>query len=96
MRSFWLIARHEYRRTVVRRGFIVMTAAIPLGMAALIAMAILVAGLGEDHRPVGYVDHSATLDAGLQTNLSDAQIEIRAFLDEKAGRAALEAAGPRL
>jgi len=90
MRSFWLIARHEYRRTVVQRGFIIMTAAIPLGMAALIAMAVLVAGLGEDHRPVGYVDHSKTLDAGLQTNLAGDHIEIRAFLDEQAGRAALE------
>ena len=90
MRSFWLIARHEYRRTVVRRGFIILTAAIPLGMAALIALAVLVAGLGEDHRPVGFVDHSNTLDAGLQANLSGDPIEIRAFADEKAGRAALE------
>ena len=29
MRSLWLVARHEYRRTVMRRGFIIGTVAIP-------------------------------------------------------------------
>ena len=60
MRSFWLIAKHEYRRTVVRRGFLIMTVAIPLGMAALIALVVLVEGLGADDRPIGYVDYSGT------------------------------------
>ena len=35
MRNFWLIAKHEYLNTVARRAFIIITAAIPLGLAAL-------------------------------------------------------------
>ena len=61
MRSFWLVAKREYRRTVVRRGFLIMTVAIPLGMAALIVLAILIEGMGADNRPIGYVDYSGTL-----------------------------------
>ena len=48
-------------RTVVRRGFLIITLAIPLGMAALIALAILVEAMGADNRPLGYVDHSGML-----------------------------------
>jgi ABC-type Na+ efflux pump permease subunit len=42
MRSFWLVAKHEYRRMVVRRGFILVTMAIPLGLAVVIGLAIIV------------------------------------------------------
>ena len=40
--------------------------------------------------PLGYVDHSGILDAGLQANLSGDPVEIRAFASEEAGRAAVE------
>ncbi|HSR31980.1 MAG TPA: ABC transporter permease [Anaerolineae bacterium] len=93
MRSFWLIARHEYHHTVARRGFVIMTAAIPLGLIALIGLGILVEGIGKDSRPVGYVDHSNTLNDGLHTMMTgaDARIQILAFPDEATGRNALEA-----
>ena len=93
MRSFWLVAKHEYRGTVVRRGFLIMIIAIPLGMAALIALAILVESMGADSRPVGYVDYSGTLDAGLLASMpsGNGHTEIRSFADEDLGRAALEA-----
>ena len=29
MRNLWFVAKHEYRRTVVRRGFLLMIFAIP-------------------------------------------------------------------
>jgi ABC-2 type transport system permease protein len=92
MRNFWLIAKHEYLNTVVRRGFIVITLAIPLGMAALIAFAILMANMGQDTAPLGYVDHSGTLDASRHANLPDADkyIQVRAFSDEAAAQTALE------
>jgi len=41
MRNLWLIARHEYRATVFRRAFILVTLAIPLGLLAISALAIL-------------------------------------------------------
>lgn len=92
MRSFWLVAKHEYRRTVVRRGFLIMTAAIPLGMAALIALVILVEGMGADNRPIGYVDYTGSLDPGLHASLPGAsdRIQVRSFPDEELARTALE------
>jgi ABC-2 type transport system permease protein len=92
MRSFWLVAKHEYRRTVIRRGFIIATLAIPLGMALLIGLAILVEIRGESDLPIGYVDLSGSLDASRQAALPDAdkRVQVRAFVDEAAATAALE------
>jgi ABC-2 type transport system permease protein len=92
MRNFWLIAKQEYRHTVVRRGFVILTAAIPIGMIALIALAILVEGMGADNRPIGYVDPSGTLDPGLHTSMPDADsgVQIRAYPDQETALMALE------
>ena len=90
MRNLWLVAKHEYRRTVVRRGFLIMILAIPLGMVALIALVIMVESMGSDSRPIGYVDYSGTLDAALLADVSEDSTEIRAFADEELARAALE------
>lgn len=92
MRNFWLIAKQEYRRTVVRRGFVLLTAAIPIGMIALVAFAILVEGMGADNRPIGYVDLSGTLDPELQATVPDAgsSIQIRAYPDQETALIALE------
>jgi ABC-2 type transport system permease protein len=87
MRNLWLVARHEYRHTVVRRGFVLLTAALPLGLVALIALAILVEGLGANNLPLGYVDHAGVLDASLHD--ADQGMEIRAFPDEETALAAL-------
>jgi ABC-2 type transport system permease protein len=92
MRNLWKIAKHEYQRTVIRRGFLVMTAAVPLGLIALVALVVLVEGMGGDDRPLGYVDHSDTVDVALYGSLPEAEdrIEILSFADETAGLAALE------
>ncbi|MEJ2732830.1 MAG: ABC transporter permease [Anaerolineae bacterium] len=92
MRNFWLIAKQEYRRTVVRRGFVLLTAAIPIGMIALVAFAILVEGMGADNRPIGYVDPSGTLDPELHARLPDADssIQIRAYPDQETALTAIE------
>ena len=92
MRNLWLVAKHEYRGTVVRRGFLIMTIAIPLGMAALIALGILVESMGADNRPIGYVDYSGTLDPGLLASLPDdnGHTQILSFADEELAITALE------
>ena len=64
VRDIWLIAKHEYRRVVVRRGFVFALVVVPLGIAALIALAILVEKMGENNLPVGYVDRAGMLDVG--------------------------------
>ena len=91
MRNFWLIAKHEYRGTVFKRAFILLTLAIPLGMAAVIALAIFVATSGENTLPVGYVDKAGILDVNRQSTASmPTGIEVHAFPDEEAALAALE------
>jgi ABC-2 type transport system permease protein len=91
MRNFWLVAKHEYRRTVIRRGFVILTAAIPLGMAALIALAIVVNQSGQSNLPVGYVDQAGILDAARQSVLpsADQHIQIIAYPTTEAALADL-------
>ena len=92
MRNYWLVARHEYRRTVLRRAFVLLTLAIPIAFAALITLAVVVELASENRLPVGYVDHAGFLEESRQHTLSDPEdrIEVRAFADEEAARAALE------
>ncbi len=91
MRNFWLVAKHEYRGTVLKRAFILTTLAIPLGMAVVIALAIFVATSGENNLPLGYVDQADVLDVNRQSTASmPTGIEVRAFPDEETALAALE------
>lgn len=85
MRNYWLVARHEYRRTVLRRAFVLLTLAIPIAFAALITLAVVVELASENRLPVGYVDHAGFLEESRQHTLSDPEdrIEVRAFADEK-------------
>ena len=92
MRSLWLVAKHEYRRTVMRRGFVIGTVAIPLGIIALIALVIVVENMGQDRSPLGYVDHSGVLEISRQAALpgTGSRVEIREYADEETALAALE------
>jgi ABC-2 type transport system permease protein len=88
MRNLWLIAKHEYRRVVVKRGFLIGTFVIPLGIAALIGLTIFVEKLGENTLPVGYVDQTGVLEAAPPN--ANAGLEMRAFADQETAMAALE------
>ena len=92
MHNLWLVAKHEFRRTVVRRGFLFATLLVPVMIVAPIALVILVESMSENRSPLGYVDYSGSLDVTRQAMLPDAdeRIEIRAFPDEATARAALE------
>ncbi|MBN1135633.1 MAG: ABC transporter permease [Anaerolineae bacterium] len=88
MRNFFLIAKREYLQVVAKRGFILTTVAIPIGLAILIGLGILIETMDESNLPMGYVDRAGILDAARQD--PDASIAVRAFPDETAARAALE------
>ncbi len=91
MRNLWLIAKHEYRGTVFKRAFILVTLAIPLGIVAVIALTIFVVASGENTLPVGYVDKAGVLDIARQPpSTAPTDIGIRAFPDEETALAALE------
>jgi ABC-2 type transport system permease protein len=92
MRNYWLIARHEYRRTVFRRGFLLATILVPVGMAVIMLAAILVETRGQDDSAVGYVDTLGIFDPELQNNLPnpDNRVEVLEFGDEESALVALE------
>lgn len=92
MSNFWLVAKHEYRNVVMRRGFVIGTIAVPLGLALLVGVLILVEVNSQNRLPVGYVDQVGFLDETLQPAAAndDDQIEIRAFADVASGIQALE------
>jgi ABC-2 type transport system permease protein len=91
--NLWLVARNEYRRTVLRRAFLIATLAIPVAIVALVGLVFLMMRSTEDRRPVGYVDQAGIMNASLQATLPDAgkRIEIRAFAGEEEALAALNA-----
>ncbi len=90
MDNFWLVAKHEYRRMVFRKAFILATLAVPLGMAALIGFSIFVALSGINRAPVGYVDTPNLFDPARQLPDADEHVEIREYPDEAAAMTALE------
>ncbi|HET6443619.1 MAG TPA: ABC transporter permease [candidate division Zixibacteria bacterium] len=93
MRNYWLVAKHEYRRMVFRRGFVLATILIPVGMALIILFAFLVETYNQDDSGLGYVDTADIFDPGLQDRLPDPEdrVEITEFDDESLALAALEA-----
>ena len=93
MRNYWLVAKHEYRRMVFRRGFVLATILIPAGMAVLIFFGYLVETYNQDDSGLGYVDNADIFDPGSQNNLPNPEdrIEITEFDDEALALAALEA-----
>ncbi len=92
MRNIWLVAKHEYLRTVRRRAFILGTIAVPVFAGVIMVVTILIATRGQNKLPVGYVDHAGVLELSLAQTLPDAdkRIGIEAYPDEEAARAALE------
>ena len=92
MRNYWLVAKHEYRRMVFRRGFLLATLLVPVGMAAIVFLAYLVETLAEDDSAIGYVDTPAIFDPAMQRTLPDAEdrVEIIEFAAEEDALLALE------
>lgn len=90
MRNLWLVARHEYRRIVSRRAFILLTLAIPLGIMLLIAIVYFVEISSESDLPLGYVDHAQFLAEPSSADSGLADGSFKPFANEEAALAALE------
>jgi ABC-2 type transport system permease protein len=87
MHNFWLIARHEYRKIVMRKGFLIGIIGIPLLIVAVMAVSILVSTSGEDDRPIGYVDQAGIIRLLPE---SDSNVQINQYPDLTAAKTALE------
>ncbi|MCA9935352.1 MAG: ABC transporter permease [Ardenticatenaceae bacterium] len=93
MHNLWLMAKHEYRKMVGKRSFLLGTLGIPLLIIVILSLIIFVFVRGEDDRPLGYVDHSGILAQAVlpPADVNEETIELRAFTDETAAQQALEA-----
>jgi ABC-2 type transport system permease protein len=92
MREVWLVAKHEYLRMVRRRAFLLGTLAVPLLIVVVMAISIVISIGKRDDRPLGYVDQAGVLSAGVQPSFESSRaVELRAFDDTEAAKAALQA-----
>jgi ABC-2 type transport system permease protein len=88
MHNFWLIARHEYRKIVNRKGFLISMIGIPLLIVVIIGVSIVVNVANTDNRPVGYVDAAGVI---ISEQDSKADIKMIAYPDEASAQLALQA-----
>jgi ABC-2 type transport system permease protein len=95
MRNFWLMARHEYRKRVGTRSFLLATLGVPALIVVIMVVSILVAIGSESDLPVGYVDHAGLLDPALYAEPylgdMDDRLGLLPYADEEAAGTALEA-----
>jgi len=90
MNNFWLIAKHEYRRIVFRRAFLLITLAVPLGFAALIGLiAFIEESKKSDLAPIGYVDYTGLMELSRYPASDNNMTPIIEFTDETAALDAL-------
>jgi len=93
MPKMWLVAKHEYLTMVRRRSFLMGTLGLPALAAVVLAIIILVVSGNRDSRPVGYVDESGILAAGIYPSTMGRRqsVELQIYPDHATARAALEA-----
>lgn len=93
MRELWLVAKEEYRTRVRQRSFLLGIVAVPLLIIVSTGVILLVNLGGRDSRPLGYVDQSGVLASAVMpaTEEGEDPLEVRAYADPAAARAALEA-----
>jgi ABC-2 type transport system permease protein len=91
MRSFWLIAKHEYLKLVGKRSFLIGTLGFPLIIGVVMAIGIIVAVGGDEERPLGVVDHANVMNPAVMPLLAEDEepLSLLYFNDETAARAAL-------
>ena len=94
MSNLLIIAKHEYRQMVIRRGFLFGTLAIPVGFFLLIFVMVIYFESQVNRLPLGYVDKSGLIRAELlaefnQEAVQDKENEIRVYPDESSARSAL-------
>lgn len=92
MRNFWLIAKHEYRKRVSKRSFLLATLGVPLLMAIIIGASIFFTVANQNDLPLGYVDQAGFLNATVlpKTSVRGDAVVLQAFPDEISARNALE------
>ena len=93
MHKMWLVAKHEYLTMVRRRSFLLGTLGLPVLAAVVLTIIILVVSGNQDSRPVGYVDESGVLAAGIYPSTPGGRnsVELQIYPDRATAQADLEA-----
>jgi ABC-2 type transport system permease protein len=89
----WIIAQNEYKRHVVRRGFIMVLLSFPLMVGLMVVLIYFTVTMQNDTRPLGYVDHADVLAEAIPAPLDsklEKRIEMISFVTEEVARAALD------
>ena len=92
MTKLWLVARHEYRRNVFKKSFILALLSLPLMIALNIGMGLFIESTENNDAPAGYVDHANLLTDPIPTPAAGSRepIALIPFQTEDDARAALE------
>lgn len=61
MNRMWLIAWHEYAMRVLKKGFLLAVAALPVFVIAMVGLGAFIESTERDDRPLGYVDVAGAL-----------------------------------
>ena len=93
MSKLWRIARHEYRRNVFKRSFILALLSVPLMIALNVGVGFFMASREVNNAPVGYVDHAGLLAEPIPAPVTGSArpVELIPFESEAVAYAALEA-----
>ncbi|HEY4724143.1 MAG TPA: ABC transporter permease, partial [Anaerolineae bacterium] len=90
MRKLWIVAKNEYAKIVRKRSFLLGTLALPIFFIGIMVLSI-VAAIGTDQQPVGYVDQTGWLSANAAPPADSAQrLKMLPFVDEAAAQTALQ------
>lgn len=92
MRNFWLIARHEYRKRVSKRSFLIATLGIPMLIVLVMGVTIFLTVSNQNDSPLGYVDQAGILNPGISYEAPDetTAVALISFPDTAAAQQALE------
>ncbi len=93
MRELWLVAKREYITRIRQRSFLLGILAVPLLIMVATGIVVLANPGDGDDRPIGYVDRSGVLAAGVLPEPAEGEkpLVVRAYADPAAAQAALEA-----
>ena len=92
MTKLWLVARHEYRRNVFKKSFILALLSLPLMIALNVGVGLFIESTENNDAPVGYVDHADLLADPIPAPAAGSRepIALIPFQTEDDARAALE------
>lgn len=97
MSKMWLVARHEYRRHVLNKGFLFAALSVPLLIVVMVGLGILTDRMRSSSKAIGYVDHSGKLvtpppySSPPQGFLAEQPVPLISYATEQAARSALDA-----